>query len=89
MLYTLVLLAAVTGTAPMPDLPQHEPVTRPAQLLRALDQAQDDFASVQKELGLVGAAPLAGLKPEKAVVRTSSARAAKPRVQKASVEARR
>ena len=90
MLLTLVLLSAVTGTVPLPEFPVQEPVTRGAKLLLALDQAQDDFASVQKELGLVGAAPMAGLKPEPAPVRWTASRSPKPpRVQKASVETRR
>ena len=89
MLYTLAFLAAVTTAAPLPEIPLQEPVTRSARLLRALDQAQDDFAAVQKELGLVGAAPLAGLKPEPLPVKVSASRWAKPRVQKASMETRR
>ena len=89
MLYTLALLAAVTAAPALPEIPLQEPVTRSAKLLRALDQAQDDFASVQKDLGLVGAAPLTGLKPEPAPVKVSASRSAKPRVQKASLETRR
>ena len=89
MLYTLALLAAVTAAAPCPEFALQEPITRSAQLLRALEQADDDFASVRKELGLVGAAPLAGLKPDPATVRTSASRSTKPRVQKASAQAGR
>lgn len=90
MLLTLILLSAVTSAVPLPELPVQEPVTRNAKLLRAMDQAQDDFATVQKELGLVGAAPLAGLKPETTPVRLTASRTTKqPRVQKASVETRR
>ena len=86
MLYTLALFAAVTAAAPCPELALQEPITRSAQLLRALDEADDDFASVQKELGLVGAAPLVGLKADQAAVRPSRSRSARPRVQKASPE---
>ena len=89
MLYTLVLLAAVTAAAPRPELALPEPVTRNAQLLRALGQADDDFATVQKELGLVGAAPLVGLKTDGAPVRPSASRPTKAKVQKASAQIRR
>jgi hypothetical protein len=89
MLYTLAFLAAVTTAPTLPEIPLQEPVTRSARLLRALDQAQDDFASVQKELGLVGAAPLTGLKAEPLPAKVSAVRSAKPRVQKASIETRR
>ena len=89
MLYTLALVAAVTAAAPRPELALKEPITRSAQLLRALDEADHDFASVQKELGLVGAAPLVGLKADQAAVRPSRSPSARPRVQKASTETRR
>ena len=89
MLYTLALFAAVTAAAPGLEIAEPEPVTRSAQLLRALDQADFDFASVQKDLGLVGAAPLVGLKPDQATVRTSHSRSAKPRVQKVRTLTRR
>ena len=89
MLYTLALFAAVTAAAPCPEFALQEPVTRSAQLLRALEQADDDFASVRKELGLVGAAPLAGLKSEGAPIWPSTSRSAKPRVQKVTTATRR
>ena len=86
MLYTLALFAAVTAAAPRPEVAEPEPITQSAQLLRALDEADNDFASVQKELGLVGAAPLVGLKADQAAVRTSHSRPARPRVQRASTQ---
>ena len=89
MLYTLALFAAVTAAAPCPEFALPEPITRSAQLLRALDEADRDFASVQKELGLVGVAPLVGLKADPAAVRTSRSPSAKPREQKASTHTSR
>jgi hypothetical protein len=74
MLIPFVVLAAVTLTTLRPELVTPEPTTRSAQLLRALDQAEDDFASVQRELGLVGSAPLVGLEPERPVVRPASSK---------------
>lgn len=89
MLFELALLAAVTAAAPRPEFALPEPVTRNAQLLRALGQADDDFATVQKELGLVGAAPLVGLKTDVAPARPSVSRSSKARVQKVSAQVRR
>ena len=89
MLYTLALFAAVTAAAPGPELVLPEPVTPNARLLQALNQAEDNFATVQKELGLVGAAPLTGLKSDQAPVRPSTSRSPKPRVQKVSTATRR
>ena len=81
MLFTVAFLAAVTLT-PRPELVSPEPVTRSARLLQALSRAEDDFASVQKELGLVGAAPLTGLKADETPVTSKSSRSTKPRVQR-------
>ena len=89
MLFELAFFAAVTAAAPRPEMALPEPITRNARLLRALGQADDDFATVQKELGLVGAAPLVGLKTNEAPVRPQASRSSKPRVQKASAQVRR
>jgi hypothetical protein len=86
MLVALTLLAAVTTATPVPALALPEPVTRNARLLQALNQTEDDFATVQKELGLVGSAPLAGLKSDRATARPSTSQSAKPHVQKASAQ---
>lgn len=87
MFAALILTLAAVTTATRPEIVTPEPSTRGAQLLQALQQAEDDFASVQRNLGLVGAAPLAGLGSEKAAVRP--ARASKAGVQKVSVKTRR
>ena len=66
MITALILTLAAVTTATRPEIVTPEPTTRSAQLLQALQQAEDDFASVQRNLGLVGAAPLAGLGAERA-----------------------
>jgi hypothetical protein len=87
---TWMLLAAVNLTTPRPELVTPEPITRSAQLLQALGQAEDDFAEVKRELGLVGSAPLAGLRTDdRPLVRPAVQRAGKPRIEKASVKTRR
>ena len=89
MIATLILTLAAVTTATRPEIVTPEPVTRGAQLLQALQQAQDDFASVQRDLGLVGTAPLAGLGAEKATVRPSASRAVRAGVHKVSAKPRR
>lgn len=89
MFAALILTLASFTTATRPEIVTPEPVTHRAQLLQALQLAEDDFASVQRNLGLVGAAPLAGLGPEKAAVRPSASRGSKTGVRKASVKVRR
>ena len=89
MFAALILTLAAVTTATRPEIVTPEPVTHGAQLLRALQQAEDDFASMKRDLGLVGAAPLAGLGPEKAAVRHSASRGSKTGVQKASVKVER
>lgn len=88
MLFTLAFLAAATITSPRPELVSPEPVTRSARLLQALSQAEDDFASVKRELGLVGAAPLTGLKADEPPVRPETSSFGKPRARKASAKTR-
>jgi hypothetical protein len=87
MLLSLAFVAAVTTMAP-PPLITGEPETRNARLLDALQRAEDDFKSVQRELGLVGSAPLAGLKPDKPAARQVVGRPRNPRVQKAALKSR-
>ena len=65
-----------------------EPTTRSAKLLDAFQRAEDDFKSVQRELGLVGSAPLAGLKTDKPATREVVGRPRNPRVQKAALKSR-
>lgn len=88
MLITLALMASVTALAGHPEMPSLQPVTRSGQLLQALDKAEDDFASVKSELGLVGSAPMPGLKAEEPV-RSAAAPSAKASVQRASTKTRR
>ena len=65
-----------------------EPTTRVGQFLQVLQQAEDDFATVQKELGLTGSAPLVGLGAERPV-RTAVAKPARPKVEKAAYKTTR
>lgn len=87
MLLSLALVAAVTTTVPRPpELIAPEPTTTNARLLDAFQRAEDDFKSVQRELGLVGAAPLAGIQEQQPAARRVAKRPAKPGgVQKAAL----
>jgi len=89
MLLSLALVAAVSTTAPRPELITLEPTTTNARLLDAFQRAEDDFKSVQRELGLVGAAPLAGIQEEKPSAKRVAKRPARPGVQKAALKANR
>jgi hypothetical protein len=86
MMTALILTLAAVTTATRPEIVTPAPVTHGAQLLQALQQAEDDFASVQRNLGLVGTAPLAGLGAEKASNRPSASRASKARAQKVAIK---
>jgi hypothetical protein len=83
------VLGAVSTTPLRPELIMPEPVTSGAQLLHALGQAEDDFARVRSELGLLGAAPLVGLKEEKPARPAATRRSGKPRVEKATARTHR
>ena len=83
---TLFLSLAAVTTAVRPEIVTPEPTTRAAQFLQTLQQAEEAFENVQRELGLVGAAPLVGLGAEKPVVRADASRDRKARVQKVSVK---
>ena len=83
---TLFLSLAAVTTAVRPEIVTPEPTTRTAQFLQTLQQAEEAFANVQRELGLVGAAPLVGLGAEKPAVRPEPPRDRKTRVEKVSVK---
>jgi hypothetical protein len=89
MLITWAVLAAMNLTSPRPELVTAEPETPNARLLLALGQAEDDFAAVKRELGLVGSAPLAGLGAERPVVKAAASRSSKAKVKKASIKTQR
>jgi hypothetical protein len=82
---TLFLSLAAVTTAVRPEIVTPEPTTRTSQFLQTLQQAEEAFANVQRELGLVGAAPLVGLGAEKPV-RPEPPRDRKTRVEKVSVK---
>jgi hypothetical protein len=85
-----LLAAAVNLTSPRPEIATPEPTTPSARLLQALGQAEDDFADVKRELGLVGSAPLAGLKADdRPLVRPAAQHSEKGKVKKVSVKTRR
>jgi hypothetical protein len=89
MIATLFLSLAAVTTAVRPEIVTPEPTTRAAQFLQTLQLAEETFASVQRELGLVGAAPFVGLGAEKPAVRPDAPGERKARVQKASVKTQR
>jgi hypothetical protein len=90
MLASFLFVVAAASITPLgPELIMPEPITSGAQLLRALSQAEDDFAKVQGELGLVGSAPLVGMKVDKPTPSPAVSRASKPRVKKAAAKIRR
>ena len=88
MLLSLALIAAVTTMTP-PPLITAEPETRNAKLLDALQRAEEDFKSVQRELGLVGSAPLAGIQEAKPSARRVAKGSPKASVQKAVLKTNR
>jgi len=89
MLTIFVLSFAAVTTATRPEIVTPEPTTRLGQLLQVLQQAESTFASVQKELGLVGSAPLVGLGTERPAVVAAVTRPVRPQVQKAALKTTR
>jgi hypothetical protein len=89
MVIPLALMLAAVTTAMRPEIVSSQPTTRNAQLLLALRQAEDDFASVHRDLGLSGSAPLAGIGSEMPVARPSADRSGKMRAGKTSSKAPR